>query len=232
MKKRYKFWFGAVAALVVLIALLLVLQLLRMDVNAFAERYKNSLWTIPIVVFLYLLKAVTMVFLPQPLVYLITGLLFSPLVAFLVTVGGLSLEFTLDYFLGRRFGSRLLLPLLDRLRGRSRTLDRVLQSDTLNNFGTIALLRLMPGLATDPVSFIAGANKVRFRPFLSPRWWAVRRRRSRSPSWQRRAGSPVAAVSHSSRRVGDCFGNRHVCTAEIREKGKTRKNEGGVNPCS
>ena len=43
MKKRYKFWFGAVAALVVLIALLLVLQLLRMDVNAFAERYKNSL---------------------------------------------------------------------------------------------------------------------------------------------------------------------------------------------
>ena len=166
MKKCYKFWFGAVAALVVLIALLLVLQLLRMDVNAFAERYKNSLWTIPIVVFLYLLKAVTMVFLPQPLVYLITGLLFSPLVAFLVTVGGLSLEFTLDYFLGRRFGSRLLLPLLDRLRGRSRTLDRVLQSDTLNNFGTIALLRLMPGLATDPVSFIAGANKVRFRPFF------------------------------------------------------------------
>ncbi|MBS5479911.1 MAG: TVP38/TMEM64 family protein [Acutalibacteraceae bacterium] len=166
MKKRYKFWFGAVAALVVLIALLLVLQLLRMDVNAFAERYKNSLWTIPIVVFLYLLKAVTMVFLPQPLVYLITGLLFSPLVAFLVTVGGLSLEFTLDYFLGRRFGSRLLLPLLDRLRGRSRTLDRVLQSDTLDNFGTIALLRLMPGLATDPVSFIAGANKVRFRPFF------------------------------------------------------------------
>ena len=56
--------------------------------------------------------------------------------------------------------------LLDRLRGRSRTLDRVLQSDTLNNFGTIALLRLMPGLATDPVSFIAGANKVRFRPFF------------------------------------------------------------------
>ena len=166
MKKRYKFWFGAVAALVVLIALLLVLQLLRMDVNAFAERYKNSLWTIPIVVFLYLLKAVTMVFQPQPLVYLITGLLFSPLVAFLVTVGGLSLEFTLDYFLGRRFGSRLLLPLLDRLRGLSRTLDRVLQSDTLNNFGTIALLRLMPGLATDPVSFIAGANKVRFRPFF------------------------------------------------------------------
>lgn len=166
MKKRYKFWFGTVAALVVLIALLLVLQLLRMDVNAFAERYKNSLWTIPIVVFLYLLKAVTMVFLPQPLVYLITGLLFSPLVAFLVTVGGLSLEFTLDYFLGRRFGSRLLLPLLDRLRGRSRTLDRVLQSDTLDNFGTIALLRLMPGLATDPVSFIAGANKVRFRPFF------------------------------------------------------------------
>ncbi len=166
MKKRYKFWFGTVAALVVLIALLLVLQLLRMDVNAFAEWYKNSLWTIPIVVFLYLLKAVTMVFLPQPLVYLITGLLFSPLVAFLVTVGGLSLEFTLDYFLGRRFGSRLLLPLLDRLRGRSRTLDRVLQSDTLDNFGTIALLRLMPGLATDPVSFIAGANKVRFRPFF------------------------------------------------------------------
>ena len=33
MKKRYKFWFGAVAALVVLIALLLVTQLLRMDVR-------------------------------------------------------------------------------------------------------------------------------------------------------------------------------------------------------
>lgn len=42
----------------------------------------------------------------------------------------------------------------------------MLSSDTLDNFGTIALLRLMPGLATDPVSFIAGANKVRFRPFF------------------------------------------------------------------
>lgn len=166
MKKRYKFWFGAVAALVVLIALLLVTQLLRMDVNAFAERFKDSLWAIPVVVILYLLKAVTLVILPQPLVYLITGLLFSPLIAFLVTVGGLSLEFTMDYFLGRRFGSRFLLPLLDRLRGRSRTLDRVLSSDTLDNFGTIALLRLMPGLATDPVSFIAGAQRVRFRQFF------------------------------------------------------------------
>lgn len=166
--KKSRWWYWGVLAVCVaaLLAVLLVVCFLRMDLTAFTARYKDSLAAVPIVVGLYLLKAATLFILPQPVVYLTTGLLFSPLTAFLLTVACLSMEFSLDYLIGRRFGRRLLDKLLDWLRGRSRFLDRVLEGNRLDSFSTIALLRLFPGVSTDAVSLLSGAKEVRFRRYF------------------------------------------------------------------
>ncbi|HIZ20794.1 MAG TPA: VTT domain-containing protein [Firmicutes bacterium] len=166
-KKNRPYWTLLALGLVVAVAAVLVFQILDMDQEAFAARFKDSLAAIPILLGLYLLKAATVVLLPQPLVYLLTGLLFSPLVAFLLTLLFLLMEFSMDYFIGRRFGKKWLDKLLSLLRGRNRILDRLLALDALDRFGSIAALRLLPGISTDSVSLLAGAQNVKFSRYLA-----------------------------------------------------------------
>lgn len=64
----------------------------------------------------------------------------------------------LDYFLGRHFGKKWLDRLQKWLRGRSRFLDRMLSGNQMQEFLPICLLRLMPGIPTDPISLLAGAR--------------------------------------------------------------------------
>lgn len=165
-KSRWWYWGVVGLCLAALAAVLLVVRFLQMDLDVFTAQYKDSLAAVPIVVGIYLLKAATLFILPQPVVYLTTGLLFSPLAAFLLTIGCLAMEFTLDYLIGRRFGRRLLDKLVTWLRGHSRFLDRVLDGNRLDNFSTIALLRLFPGVSTDAVSLLSGANEVRFSRYF------------------------------------------------------------------
>ncbi len=156
---------GLVAA--AFVALVLAFQFLNMDLNTLADTYRDTWVVIPLLLGAYLLKACTVVLVPQPLVYLLTGLLFSPVIAFLLTIGFLSMEFSMDYFVGKKFGHRLMEKLTRRLRGRNRFLDKLLDDHTLDNFASIAALRLMPGISTDSVSLIAGAKAIRFGRFFA-----------------------------------------------------------------
>lgn len=165
MKKK-GYWIGIGLCVLLIAALFLVFRVLNMDMEQFAGKYKNSLAAVPAVVFLYLLKAATVFFLPQPVVYLMAGLLFSPLYAFLITVGCLCLEFVMDYAVGRRFGKKWVDKLVGKLQGRSRTLDRILAFDSLDSLQVIAMLRLLPGISTDSVSLLAGSREVPFRRFF------------------------------------------------------------------
>lgn len=165
-KKNRPYWILLIAAVLLIVAVILVLRVIDMEPEAFAARFKDSPAAIPAMAGLYLLKAATVVLLPQPLLYLLTGLLFSPLAAFLLTLAFLLLEFSLDYFIGRHFGKKLLDKLLGFLRGRNRTLDRLLDADALDRFGSIAALRLLPGISTDSVSLLAGAQEVKFTRYL------------------------------------------------------------------
>lgn len=165
-KRNWPFRLLLIAAALLILAVILVSQVMGMDQVAFAARFKNSPVAIPVLAALYLLKAATVVLLPQPLLYLLTGLLFSPLVSFLLTLGFLFLEFTLDYTIGKHFGKKLMDKLLSWLRGRSKTLDRLLDGGALTSFGSIAALRLMPGVSTDSVSLIAGAQEAPYGRYL------------------------------------------------------------------
>ena len=129
---------------VAFIPLVLAIQFLNMDMAAFADRYRNTWQVMPILLGVYLLKACTVVVVPQPLVYLLTGLLFSPVAAFWLTIVFLSLEFTLDYAVGKRFGKKLLDKLFRWLKGKNKFLDRMLDDSRLDRFTSIVLLRLMP----------------------------------------------------------------------------------------
>lgn len=166
-KKNRPYWALLALLVVVVVATVLVFQILDMDPEAFAQRFKNSPAAIPALLGLYLLKAATVVLLPQPLVYLLTGLLFSPLVAFLLTLGFLLMEFSMDYYIGHRFGKKWIDRLLSFLRGRSKILDRLLAMNTLDRFSSIAALRLLPGVSTDSVSLLAGTQNVKFSRYLA-----------------------------------------------------------------
>lgn len=164
MRKNRMLWI-ALLVLVLLVAVPLVLQVARMDLSGL-EHFKNQwLVAVPIMVGLYLLKSVTVVMLPQPVVYIAAGLLFSPVPALLVTAGCLLLEFTWDYLFARRFAAGVVNRALRWAAKKVKPLDSLMQLGSLNTVGSIALLRLLPGLSTDAVSLLAGTQKVDKRPY-------------------------------------------------------------------
>ncbi len=164
MKKNQMLWI-VLAILVLLAAVPLVLKIARMDLSGL-EQYKNQ-WLVaaPILLGLYLLKSITVVVLPQPIVYIAAGLLFSPVPALCVTAGCLLLEFTWDYLFARRFATGIVNRVLHWAARKVKPLDSLMKSGTLNTVGSIAVLRLMPGISTDAVSLFAGTQKVDKKPY-------------------------------------------------------------------
>ena len=159
-------WTLTVLVIAAFAALILAVQFLNTDLTVLADTYRDTWEVIPILLGAYLLKACTVVIVPQPLVYLLTGLMFSPLIAFLLTIVFLSLEFTADYAVGTRFGKRRIDKLFRWIKGKNKFLDKVLDDRYLDRFSSIALLRLMPGISTDSVSLLAGAKGLHFGRFF------------------------------------------------------------------
>lgn len=164
MRKNRMLW-AVLGILALLVAVPLVLHVARMDLSGL-EHYKDQwLVAVPILVGLYLLKSVTVVLLPQPVVYIAAGLLFSPVPALAVTAGCLLLEFTWDYLFARRFAAGVVDRALRWAAKRVRPLDSLMRSGSLNTVGSIALLRLLPGISTDAVSLFAGTRRVDKKPY-------------------------------------------------------------------
>ncbi|MCI8553396.1 MAG: TVP38/TMEM64 family protein [Clostridiales bacterium] len=165
--QRRSLWPAALLAVVLFTAVVLLLQFPGVNIDDFAAQYKNKLIALPILAGVYLLKTVTVILIPQPAVYLMTGLLFSPVPAFLITLLLLSMEIGAGYFLGKKIGKKWLNRLLNWLQGRSRFLDRALKSDRLDSFSSLMLFRLMPGMPIDPISLLAGARESRFAVYFT-----------------------------------------------------------------
>lgn len=161
------FWAAGFFAVLVFVGVVLCFQLLDDDVERWLESFKDQPLAVPLLAGLYVFKAVTVIVVPQPLTYLLTGLLFSPVPAFLLTLVFLSGEMALDYFLGRRFGKQWLDRLQQWLQGRSRFLDKMLNGNHLQEFLPLYLLRLMPGIPNDPVSLLAGAREAPFGRYFA-----------------------------------------------------------------
>lgn len=75
--RRRSLWIAAFLALLVFAAVVLCFQLLDDDVERWLETFKDQPVAVPLLAGLYLFKAVTVIIVPQPLTYLLTGLLFS-----------------------------------------------------------------------------------------------------------------------------------------------------------
>ena len=165
--KRRSLWAAGFLAVILFVAVVLTFQFPGVDMDAFAVQYKNKLAAIPILAGLYLFKTVTVILVPQPAVYLLTGLLFSPVPALLLTLGMLSMEVSVGYFLGKKIGKNWLNRLMNWLQGRSRFLDRAVRSDRLDDFFDLLMLRMLPGMPTDPISLLAGAREGRFSRYFA-----------------------------------------------------------------
>lgn len=69
-------WIAAFLALLVFAAVVLCFQLLDDDVERWLETFKDQPVAVPLLAGLYLFKAVTVIIVPQPLTYLLTGCCF------------------------------------------------------------------------------------------------------------------------------------------------------------
>jgi uncharacterized membrane protein YdjX (TVP38/TMEM64 family) len=160
-------WCSAAVLLIFAIGIGQILQ--RIDLVWIDDLKPDPLLCLLLIGMLYLVKALTMVVVPSALVYLLTGLLFPTGVAMVIILLGLSGEFILNYYMGRRFGRRQVRRLTNYLVTHSdrihRLSDRQLQCDPL----TIFLLRFLPGPPNNVTSLLLGSSDdMELMPYLWP----------------------------------------------------------------
>ncbi|XXM71560.1 TVP38/TMEM64 family protein [Lysinibacillus sphaericus] len=116
-------------------------------------------WWAP-VVFIALLTFRPLVLFPTSIFSIAAGLAFGPyngfVYIFIGAIGGASVAYVISSFLGMRFWRR---P--------SPKMSSVREKMTKNSFFYILILRLLPFLNFDLVSYVAGAGKVRYLPYIA-----------------------------------------------------------------
>jgi uncharacterized membrane protein YdjX (TVP38/TMEM64 family) len=119
-----------------------------------------AFWRAP--AFVALFAVGTLAFLPKPALSVAAGLLFGARVGVPVAVLGTTGGAALAFGLGRGLGHGALRPLV---RGKALTaLDRRL---TERGFGSVLLLRLVPGIPFQAVNLGAALSGVRLAPYLA-----------------------------------------------------------------
>ncbi|QWC23053.1 TVP38/TMEM64 family protein [Bacillus haikouensis] len=116
-------------------------------------------WWAP-VVFIALLTFRPLVLFPTSIFSIAAGLAFGPyngfIYIFIGAIGGASLAYVISSFLGMKFW-----------RKPSPKMNSVREKMAENSFFYILILRLLPFLNFDLVSYLAGAGKVRYLPYIA-----------------------------------------------------------------
>ncbi|MGW2635312.1 TVP38/TMEM64 family protein [Streptomyces chattanoogensis] len=119
-----------------------------------------GVWAAPAFAVLFAIS--TLAFVPKPVLNVAAGALFGIPVGLAVAVAGTTLGAVLAFGLGRSLGRDALRPLL---KGKILAgLDRRL---TDQGFGSVLVLRIVPGLPFQGVNFAAAFSGVRFRPYTT-----------------------------------------------------------------
>ncbi len=121
---------------------------------------ESAALTAAIMLLLYVFKTVT-VFMPQVILYIAAGLLFSPVWAVLITLAGMLIEFSLGYYMGRVLGRERVLEKMQKSR-RGRI---VLQACDNRSVTSAFLPRFIP-TPTDLGSMFFGAIGMSFGYYL------------------------------------------------------------------
>ncbi len=158
------------SAAVMLLSAILVGQILQSVDLAWFERLKpDPSLCLLLLGLLFAIKALTMVLMPSALLYLLAGLLFPTGMALVVVILGITGEFVINYYMGRRFGRRQVRRLTNFLVSHSDRIHRLSDKHLQSNPLTIFLLRFLPGPPNNVTSLLLGSSDdMQLRPYLWP----------------------------------------------------------------
>ncbi|MFY9175470.1 MAG: VTT domain-containing protein [Peptococcia bacterium] len=112
---------------------------------------------------LYCLKAFTLV-IPLLALYLAAAVMFPVGWALVITYLCLAAEMSISYFIGRRFGPKVIEERLKKYKSAQRILE--FNRDKENDLVSSLMVRLIPGLPVDLGSMFLGATRVRYWPYI------------------------------------------------------------------
>lgn len=154
---------AGVAMAIFVLAVVNYEKLKNIDVRALVEGSSSLLLAVFTLWGVYLVKSVLFI-IPASLIYISTGMAFSPLTASLISLVGIIIEVTLTYFLGLFLGGDYVNKLLAKSKGGQKILDMKIN----DNFPTFLVIRALPVFPIDFVSLFWGASKAKFpRYFLA-----------------------------------------------------------------
>lgn len=154
---------AGVAMAIFVLAVVNYEKLKNIDVRALVEGSSSLLLAVFTLWGVYLVKSVLFI-IPASLIYISTGMAFSPLTASLISLVGIVIEVTLTYFLGLFLGGDYVNKLLAKSKGGQKILDMKIN----DNFPAFLVIRALPVFPIDFVSLFWGASKAKFpRYFLA-----------------------------------------------------------------
>ena len=154
---------AGVAMAIFVLAVVNYEKLKNIDVRALVEGSSSLLLAVFTLWGVYLVKSVLFI-IPASLIYISTGMAFSPLTASLISLVGIIIEVTLTYFLGLFLGGDYVNKLLAKSKGGQKILDMRIN----DNFPAFLVIRALPVFPIDFVSLFWGASKAKFpRYFLA-----------------------------------------------------------------
>ncbi len=159
-------WFSGFALLLAAIWIGQALQ--RFDLSWLENLKQNVLASVALILFLFALKAMTVILIPSTFLYLLSGLLFPAGFALAIVLAGTTGEFVLNYYMGRTFGRRQVRRLTAYLVNRHDRLHRLAEKQMYCDPLMIFLLRFLPGPPNTVTSLLLGSSKLSLIPFLWP----------------------------------------------------------------
>lgn len=122
---------------------------------------KDPILAAIVILFLYALKSLTVVF-PLAILYLASGIIFPTWIAILINILGLSITFTIPYWIGRYFGDEAIEEIYNRLP----KVKEVTKYQNSNAFFACFITRIVGFLPGDIVSIYFGACNTNFPVYL------------------------------------------------------------------
>ena len=151
---------------IIIIGMICFAYLKNFNLEEFATKYYNSFEGTIFLLILYTLSAITIIFIPKAILYGVSGIIFSPMRAIFLTIIGLILEYTIDFFIGKKFGSKIVHKIIGYFEDKNKTIRNIIKKDLINNPETIILLRLLPGPPTPVYSLFFGAYESNYKIFI------------------------------------------------------------------
>lgn len=136
-------------------------RLTNLDMRALVAGASSVAVAILLILLVYLIKSVLFV-IPASLIYMYVGMAFTLRDAILVNLGGIAIEVTATYILGRFLGGEYVEKMLRGKKGG----DKILDMKQKNKYSFLLMMRALPVFPIDFVSLFIGASKLKFIPYV------------------------------------------------------------------